>query len=591
MSVSRTLPNPAIQDVDSYDILIENEPLSPAIQVLSISINNEVNRIPSAMVVIRDGEAADSNFELSEGDQFLPGNLISIKLGRDSENKEVFKGIVTKQSVKIQNNGDSNLIVQCYDEAIKMSVGRKNRYFENRRDSEIIEELIQNYPNLSAEIEATDYQHPEMVQHHCTDWDMMVSRAELNGKMVVVDRGKIYVVAPDTEQDPTIDLLYGSTIYAYSAELDSCNQWANVQASAWDYASQDLIQRESNAVDFNEAGNLSSQDLSDVIGLESFELRHSGQVRQEELQAWSDACLLKSRLAKIRGRAQILVGNSDLKPNTTVNIQGVGQLFSGKVYVTGVKQEMHGGKWDTHIQFGLKSEWFANRDNIFDFPAAGIIPPVNGLQIGIVHQLENDPDGEDRIQVKIPVIDAAGAGIWCRVSCPDAGENRGVFWRPEIGDEVIVGFLNDDPRDAVVLGCLHSSAKHSPISAQDNNHEKGIITREQMKLHFKEDTKTITIETPGGNSIVLDESGMSITITDQNSNTIKMSSSGIDIESQMTINIKAGMALNLSAGTTLGLSAPSLSMSGDASVSISGATTTISAQGANVISGFPVNIN
>ena len=591
MSVARTLPNTTLQDVDSYDILMDNQPIDPAIQVLAISISLEVNRIPTATIIIRDGEAAESTFELSEGHLFVPGNKIRIKLGRDSENSDVFKGIVTRQSVQIQSSGDSNLIVECRDAAVKMTVGRKNKYFENKKDSEIIEELIQAYPELSADVEDSTYQHPEMVQHHTTDWDMLVSRAELNGKLVIVDQGTVQVKAPDTEQDPVIDLLYGSTIYAYTAEMDARSQWASVQASSWDYANQDLTQRESNQVNFTEAGNLSSQELADVIGLENYELRHSGQVRQEELQAWADACLLKSRLAKIRGKAQILVGNSDLKPNTMVNIQGVGERFSGKVYVTAVRQEMHGGKWDTHIQFGLRPEWFANRETVYDYPAGGIIPPIHGLQIGVVHQLENDPDGEDRIQVKIPVIDAAAAGIWCRVSSPDAGANRGVFWRPEIGDEVIVGFLNDDPRDAIVLGCVHSSAKPSPITAQNANHEKGIVTREQMRLHFKEDTKTITLETPGGNSIILDESGMTITIKDQNSNKIKMSPTGIDIESQKNINIKAGMALTLAAGTTLGISAPSLSMSADGSLSISGASAQIGAQGANVITGNPVLIN
>ena len=37
----------------------------------------------------------------------------------------------------------------------------------------------------------------------------------------------------------------------------------------------------------------------------------------------------------------------------------------------------------------------------------------------------------------------------------DAGENRGSFWRPEIGDEVVLGFLNSDPRDAIILGMLN----------------------------------------------------------------------------------------------------------------------------------------
>ena len=78
---------------------------------------------------------------------------------------------------------------------------------------------------------------------------------------------------------------------------------------------------------------------------------------------------------------------------------------------------------------------------------------------------EGDPDGEDRIQVRLPLVDPAADGIWARWVSPDAGNQRGIYWRPEIGDELLVGFLNDDPRDPVVLGMLHSSVNPSPIQA------------------------------------------------------------------------------------------------------------------------------
>ena len=104
---------------------------------------------------------------------------------------------------------------------------------------------------------------------------------------------------------------------------------------------------------------------------------------------------------------------------------------------------------------------------------------------------------------------------------------------PEIDDEVIVGFINNDPRDAVVLGMLHSSAKPAPITAQDANDEKGFTTRSKMHLHFNDATNTISIDTPAGNKIVLDEAGMKIEITDQNSNKITMDATGIKIESPL----------------------------------------------------------
>ncbi|MFO0795324.1 MAG: phage baseplate assembly protein V [Candidatus Brocadiaceae bacterium] len=104
--------------------------------------------------------------------------------------------------------------------------------------------------------------------------------------------------------------------------------------------------------------------------------------------------------------------------------------------------------------------------------------------------LENDPDGEDRIKVRLPLISDAEEGIWA-VS-PHWMQEKGVarFFRPEIGDEVVVGFLNDDPRHPVVLGMCHSSAKPAPEPAKDDNHRKGYVSREKMEFIFDDEKKS-----------------------------------------------------------------------------------------------------
>ena len=248
--------------------------------------------------------------------------------------------------------------------------------------------------------------------------------------------------------------------------------------------------------------------------------------------------------------------------------------------------------WETQIQFGLHPDRYAYQHTaVLDAPSSGLVGAIHGLQGGVAVKLENDPDGQDRILVKIPVIDNNAQGIWTRVASLDAGSDRGAFFRPEIGDEVIIGFINDDPRDAVILGMLNSSNKPAPITAKDANDEKGFTTRSKMHLSFNDQTKTIKIDTPAGNSITLDEQGTKIEIVDQNKNKVTMQSSGISVESPLQIDIKAGTVLALSAGTSLSISAPSLSVKADADVSISGATAKLSAQGPTEITGLPVKIN
>jgi uncharacterized protein involved in type VI secretion and phage assembly len=229
--------------------------------------------------------------------------------------------------------------------------------------------------------------------------------------------------------------------------------------------------------------------------------------------------------------------------------------------------------------------------DVNDTEASGLIGGIRGLQIGKVVQLQNDPEGQDRILVKVPVIDDTAKGIWMRVASLDAGKERGAFFRPEIHDEVIVGFINDDPRDAVVLGMLHSSAKAAPIKAKDVNHEKGFTTRSKMHISFNDDTKTITIDTPAGNSIILDESGKKIEIVDQNSNSIKLSPTGIKMESQKNIDITAGVNLTLKAGAQLAIGGVSIGVKADGNVSIEGAMAKIAGQGITELTGGLVKIN
>ncbi|HXO78147.1 MAG TPA: type VI secretion system tip protein VgrG, partial [Puia sp.] len=396
----------------------------------------------------------------------------------------------------------------------------------------------------------------------------------------------------DTSTSPVVQLSYGYSIMEFEGEMDARDQWKKVTASSWDYTGQQLFNADTTeASGFKEPGNISGSDLAGAVSPDAFEMHHSGYLLQQELQDWVGGLMLRSRLSKTRGRVRV-TGFPGITPGDMATLDGVGDRFNGNVYVTAVRQDVTAGSWDTQIQFGLDPERYAEvYDNVDDRQAAGLIGSVHGLQIGVVVHLENDPDGEFRIQVKVPVIDDNADGIWTRVASLDAGNNRGAFFMPEIGDEVIVGFINDDPRHAVMLGMLHSSGKPAPITPADANNEKGITTRSSMRVHFNDQTKTITIDTPAGNSIQLDEQGTKIEIKDQNSNKVTMDSGGITVDSPLSIRIKAGTDLSISAGTTLSISATSISVKADADLDVEGALAKVAAQGIMEISGSIVKIN
>lgn len=588
--MTRTIPNNSANDVVTFDLLSEGNVIDPTIQVVAIMVSKEVNKIPFAKIVIRDGDVAAEDWEVSNMDTFEPGKQIEIKAGRDGQNTTIFKGIVVKQRLKSTKFSDSTLTIECKDEGVKMTVGYKNRYFEESTDSDILESIIGEY-GLDTDIESTSVQHKEVVQQQAIDWDFLLDRATANGLLLLVEDGKVAAKAPDSSQSPVLELLYGATMHEFEAELDAQSQWKSVKGQAWDYAGQVLFEAESTEPSFNGQGNISGQQLAEVLGLENYEIRHTGHIVQEELQAWVDACLLKSRLARIVGRCQF-DGHPDVKLGTVIELRGVGERFNGNAYVTGVQHELVDGNWLINAQFGLTEDWLKGKWNQKSEAASGLLPNIHGLQIGKVVQLQDDPDGEDRILVKLPIIDDAAQGIWGRLASLDAGENRGWVIRPEIDDEVVLGFLNNDPRDAIVLGMLHSSAKPAPIPAADDNHEKGYVTRSEMKVLFDDDKKIINIETPAGNSIVISEEDTSIVITDQNSNVIEMADSGISITSPKDITMEATGKIDIKATQDLSMSGMNVNIEAQTQLTAKGtAGAELSASGQTVVKGAMVMIN
>ncbi|MEI6306393.1 MAG: phage baseplate assembly protein V, partial [Deltaproteobacteria bacterium] len=188
-------------------------------------------------------------------------------------------------------------------------------------------------------------------------------------------------------------------------------------------------------------------------------------------------------------------------------------------------------------------------------------------------------------------VSDAEEGIWSRIATLDAGKSRGTFFRPEIGDEVVVGFLNDDPRHPVVLGMCHSSAKPAPEPAKDANHRKGYVSREKMHFIFDDEKKVILLDTPAGNKLTLSEDNKGIVIEDQNGNKITLDDSGIKIESSKDMTLKAAKDIKIE-GMNLDLKAQTaFKAAGTASAEVSGASTTIKGSATTVIQGGIVQIN
>jgi uncharacterized protein involved in type VI secretion and phage assembly len=252
--------------------------------------------------------------------------------------------------------------------------------------------------------------------------------------------------------------------------------------------------------------------------------------------------------------------------------------------VSGVRHTFAGGSWTTDAAFGLRPETHARTYPVSAVPAGGLVPTVPGLQIGVVTALADDPDGEDRIRVRLPLVSTSDEGVWARLATLDAGTTRGMFFRPEIDDEVVVGFLDGDPGAPVVLGQVHSSAKPAPEPPTDDNHVKGYVSRSAMKLLFDDDAKSVVLETPAGNRLTLSEDAKSVSLADQNGNAVTLDDGGITLTSAKDLTLTAAGDVKVE-GANVSLSATS------ALKAASQANAELSAGGVLTVKGSTVRIN
>ena len=131
----------------------------------------------------------------------------------------------------------------------------------------------------------------------------------------------------------------------------------------------------------------------------------------------------------------------------------------------------------------------------------------------------------------------------------------GAFFIPEIGDEVIVGYFNNDPSNPVVLASLYSSKRTPPYPLTADNFIKAIVTKGLLKMEFDDDKKVLTLLTPAGNTVVMSDDAKSIVMTDQHGNKVALDDKGILLDSPFDVVFKAGGKITLDAGANIEASA------------------------------------
>lgn len=590
------MPSPITSNTDllSYSIKVDGTELATSYQVYQIEVFKSANKIPYAKVVLQDGAVAEQTFPASDSATFLPGATIDIQLGYNSTNNSVFKGLIIKHGIRTTRNGTTELVLECRGKAIKMTLGRKTNIESEKLDSDVLKTLISNY-GLTATVTATTVTHPQMIQYDMSDWDFLLMRADACGLTVFAEADEIKVAAP-TVGSAVLDISFGDSVYDMNLYMDAMTQLSGTESSTWDMATLALIKATGSAsASLN--GDVTSDTLAGVAGVTS-KLVSSANLQQGDIQAWASSQLLKSKFAKIQGKISFQ-GSHLVLPNTAITLANVGNRFNGTAYVGGVKHTVREGNWVTEAHLGLDSQWFVEQTpHVENLGASGVVPPIKGLMIGMVTKMHEDPDGKYRIQIKLPMLQKDTELMWARMANFYATVNAGSFFLPEVGDEVVVSFLNEDPRFPIILGSLYNSTSTAPLTAAAENYHKAFITKAQLKMTFDDENKIIEIVTPNANKITFSDKDQKITILDETNNKIEMSTSGIAITSDKDITIKAAnismeatQNITIKAGVDLKGEGVNIEWKASAQATVKGALAELSSSGVTTVKGSLVKIN
>ncbi|TXD85069.1 hypothetical protein ESY86_00515 [Subsaximicrobium wynnwilliamsii] len=506
----------------------QNDNLHTSIE--SLTVEYEVNRIPYAKINLVAGNHFQNNAK-AKALAFAISDEIEIKIREDGEMKTLFKGLIEEIKKKMSASG-FRVQLECKDIVSRLLTVQEiipNETFQDRFDRLLSHHSISN----TLEIASLGDEQISLVDN-LSPWDFIISYLDTLGYLTTIKKGVFSAILSTDLGEVTTELQFGVNIF--DLEYRRSSTVASVMIEYWDISDQENKREE---VD------------TEVEGSEGIEVNDLGQtyLTPETINKIARGRAAKNRLSTFSGRVKTF-GNLQANYGEYMSFIESGNDFEEQsLLITSEHHSIDENGWKTEYAFGLENSQSYVEFNAFvqskNESRLGQMNSISGLQIGKVTNLEDDPVSQYRVQVQITSINDSGEGYWARLSSIQAGQNRGGWFVPDIGDEVVLGFFSDNPDSPVILGKLYSDNNIAPFDLNNDNFIQGIVTKEGSHLIFDDEKKSIEAKTAGGNIIVISDDESGIILEDQNGNKIQMDSSGITIESAKDLNLKANMSVTI----------------------------------------------
>ncbi|MGC3939755.1 phage baseplate assembly protein V [Roseobacter sp. EG26] len=571
-------------------VKVDGSAIADEYQIASVNVDLGVGRIPEAQLVLTTGSIAENEFPASDGDDFKIGKDISIAAAYGSgSDQELFKGLIVSVRMRIMR-GAPKLEIGCIDKAAKLTHTRKSAQYAQKKDSDVMSEIISD-AGLTADVTATTDIARDIVRYACTDWGYLRSIADRSGHILTIADGTVTSAPPDDSASAVLTVTLGMDMISFDSTVGAQSSLNAAKATAWDSSAVDVVSETGTDPAAGQWGTYKPSDLAKVLGSREHAISTATEIPSADLKTAADARTMRTAHAAIQGNC-VFQGSGLAVPGATIELKGLGDRFGGTALIGGVKQRIDEGGWTTEVLLGLPDTWNVDSGVFAGESAASLASPIHGLQVGKVMQLDEDPDSKLRIKVSLPLVADPAPEVWARYAQPYASNTAGIQFMPEIDDEVLVGFLNADPNAPIVLGSLHNGTNAQVNTPTADNYIKGIYTKEAMKLEFDEEKKIITLETPGGHKLTMDDDAKTVTLEDLTGNKLEMAESGITMSSPGDISLSADGAIDIAATGDASVSGMNVNAEAQTGLTAKGsASAEISSGGQTTVKGSIVMIN
>lgn len=591
--VQSTVYNPKVK-VDGSDLTTENMQALAEVEV-STTLG-----LPAMFILIFHDNS--DGLALINSDTFSLGASVQIdvetwdRTGGSNESGTLLKGEITAIEPDFNGDGVATLTVRGFDKSHRLNRETKIMTFQNVSDSDLVQTIASD-AGLSVTKDSTSEVHEHVYQDNLTDLAFLHELAQRNGYELFVGPTdeKLYFRKPEGAAGE-VNLEWGKAgeLISFHPRVTVAKQVNEVTVKGWDPQAKDAIVGQASnsssnpSIGYGWGGSELSSAFSDAKRVEV--RRPVASQREADIMAQAILDRINSGFVEADG---VAYGNPTLNAGMKVTLSKLGDKFNGTYIVTSATHALgKEGPYETRFTVeGAHHQLIA--DLVDESSASDEMTTYWGGVVPAIVTNNDDPDKDwGRVRVKFPWMADDHESTWARIAAPGAGVERGLYFLPEIDDEVLVAFEHGDFNRPYIIGGLWNGSDAPPDPITDvvdgSNVEKRIIKTRVghiIALTDKSGEEKIEIVSHDGNMhITMDIAGEKITIESPKEVEILGASNKMTIDTSNKITVEATGDIDIKATGNLNLSGAMVKVESQGMLDLN-------ASGVTTVKGSVVNIN